>query len=584
MRPAEKTASAVEVILGALEEEHVDYIFGVPGGALTPLHEALEDRGTIRHVLAKHEEGAAFMANGYARVRRGLGVCAATTGPGGTNALTGIAASYMDSVPTLLLTGQVSTRAVGRGALQDSSVFGVPLTDIFRHVTKLSAELSHPDRTSQLVHRAIRTALGGRPGPVHLSLPVDMLKQRVSYFELPSERYRSASAPVDREGVARLAQLFVEAERPCILAGHGTNVSGAEAALRELAELLRVPVATTPMAKGCFPEDHDLSLGVFGFAGHPLADRYLLSSEVDLLVVLGSSLGELVTHTWDRRLLNPASFVQVDIDPTAIGNNYPVELGIVGDIRATLVELLEACRGLLGDRRRSVPSSLLEARAVTLPIQPIASPVSSPSRMVRPSEAVPVLQEELPEDTLVFIDSGNCVSWMGRHFRARRPRSYFLNMGLSSMGHAVAAAIGGKLAAPDKPVVAIVGDAAFAMNGMEVHTAVEENVPVVWIVLNNGGHGMVYQGEKLLLGRHLGACQFRVPLDPAALARAVGATGYRSDTIPSFREHLRAALESRVPTVIDLHIDPEEIPPSLMLRARTVGASLDQIALSIRPP
>lgn len=582
MRPEEKYASAVDVLLGALEAERVDHIFGVPGGALTPLHEALEERGKIRHVLAKHEEGAAFMANGYARVRRGLGVCVATTGPGGTNALTAIAASFMDSVPTLLLTGQVSTRAFGRGALQDSSVFGVPLTDLFRHVTKMSAELSHPDRAAQLIRRAIRTALGGRPGPVHLSLPVDLLNQRSSYFDAPPDRFRSASMPVDRPGIARLARLLVDAERPCLLVGHGTNISGAEDALRELAELLAVPVATTPMAKGCFPEDHDLSLGVFGFAGHPTADRYLLNSKVDVLVVLGSSLGELVTHTWDRRLLEPAAFVQVDIDPTAIGNNYPVDLGIVGDIRATLVELTEVCRRLLGERRRVAPAALQEARAAAMSIQQLGERAASSSTFVSPVDAVAVLQDELPENTLVFIDSGNCVSWMGRHFRARRPRSYFLNMGLSSMGHAVAAAIGGKLAAPDKPVVAIVGDAAFAMNGMEVHTAVEESLPIVWVVLNNGGHGMVYHGEKLLLGRHLGACRFRVPLDVAALARALGAAGHRAETLGSFREQLRGALLARTPTVIDLQIDPEQIPPSLMLRARTVGASLDQIALSVR--
>lgn len=576
---------AIEALVRCLEAQNVRHVFGVPGGALTPFYEVLQRRKTITHVLAKHEEGAAFMANGYARVRRGLGVCVATTGPGGTNALTGIAASYLDSVPVLLLTGQVATRAVGRGPLQDSTSFGVDLVQIFRPVTKLSAALPHPDRMPALARRAIRTALADRRGPVHLSVPVDMMKHPIAYdAEPPSHAGEACARVVDRSAVARLGWLLTHAKRPAILAGNGAAISGASAELAKLAELLQIPVATTPKAKGLFPEDHPLSLGVFGFAGHPVADRYFLGGEVDVLLVLGSSLGELVTHAWDRRFRPSEALVQVDIDAPMIGNAYPVELPIVGDVRATLAELLEVLNALPFTRPTSPAADLTRLRRESGVPPPLVTGLPSRSGM-SPSAVPGALRAALPEPTLVFVDSGNCVSWMGRYFRVREPNTYFLSMGLASMGHAVAAAVGASFAAgEERPIVAVVGDAAFAMNGMEVHTAVEHERPVIWVVLNNGGHGMVSHGERLLFGgEDLGACHFRAPFRPKEVGEALGATGYRVGNARELEEATREALQLRRPAVIEVLVDRDEMPPSLISRARTVGASVDEAAISVPP-
>ncbi|MCC6555369.1 MAG: thiamine pyrophosphate-binding protein [Polyangiaceae bacterium] len=576
------TASVAELLLKYLAAEDVQYIFGVPGAAITPIHEALSYQAGIKHILAKHEEGAAFMAGTYARVRGKLGVCCTTTGPGGTNALTGIAAAYQDSVPVLLLTGQVPTRAFGRGSLQDSSSFGVDLVQIYKPVTKLSAMLPSPERMPDLIRRALRAALSGRPGPVHLSLPVDMLKQDIAMDAWQMSHYRATSTVVDRAAIAEAAKLLISAKRPCILAGHGVNLAGVWGELLRLAEMLQIPVVTTPKAKGAFPEDHTLSLGVFGFGGHRQADVYLLSTSADVLLVLGSSLGELSTHTWNKRLQPTKALIQIDIDPYELGKNYPVDVGVIGDLRAALPELTDAVARLLeGEARGNDSLRRFRAEVPRMAQMPAEDRTATP---IKPQRLVREMQGVLPEDTLLFIDSGNCVSWSVHYYETRIPNTYFVNMGLASMGHATAGAIGGKLAAPDSTVVALVGDAAFAMNGMEIHTAVELGLRIIWVVLNDQGHGMVYHGERLLLGEDLQACHFRVPLDVAGLAAAMGARSFRARTLNEFSEALSQALAHDGPCVIDAAVDREEVPHALAERVRTVAASVDNAALSMRNP
>ena len=577
--------SAAEVLLKCLETEGVGHIFGVPGGAITPIYEVLVDHPKIKHVLAKDEGGASYMANGYARMRRGLGVCIATTGPGGTNALTGIAASHSDSVPVLIITGQVATRAFGRGSLQDSTTFGVDLVQIFRPVTKLSAMLPNPERMPDLVRTAIRTALTGRPGPVHLSLPVDMLKQEISCEPLTPGQYRVSGAALDQAAAAEAARLLAQAERPCMLVGSGVNTAGAWAELRALAERLHIPVATTPKAKGAFPENHPLSLGVFGFAGHSRAEAYLMSDYVDVLLVIGSSMGELSTNSWDKHLQPSRALIHVDIDASEIGKNYPVDVGVLGDAKMALREMVDQIDLFLTSRGEKSPAEKttdpLEGFR-ELPRHTVFPNQGIPNNLMKPQQVVRAMQSILPEDAILCIESGNSVSWAVHYFETRQPHTFFVNMGLASMGHATAGAIGAQIAAPEKTVVALVGDAAFAMSCTEVHTAVEYDAPVVWIVLNNQGHGMVYHGERMLLGHDLGMCHFRKPLDTAGMAEALGARAFRVDTLDAFRSALEQAIAARRPCVIDAKIDPEEIPHSLARRARTVGAAVSNTALSVR--
>jgi acetolactate synthase-1/2/3 large subunit len=563
--------TAVEALLDCLEQEGVRCIFGVPGGPLTAFFEALRRRPGIRFVLAKHEEGAAFMANSYARVTRGLAVCCVTSGPGATNALTGVASANADSLPVLVLTGQVSTRAFGKGAIQESTSFGVDVVDIMKQVTKLSMMIPTAERTPDLVRYAARAAMSGRHGPVHLSLPADIATQPVVRRLVPPSRYRAVTAaPVDLDAIDHAARILVNARRPSLLAGHGAALAGAATELRLLAELLAIPVATSPKGKGVFPENHPLSLGVFGLGGHRLADRYFLTD--DVLLVVGSSLNEFSSSAWDERLIPSAALVQIDIEPSQIGCNYPVDVAIIGDARAALSELFAAVGRLLARGAPDRDSDPLRELRADTPRWDDEDLMRADTRPLKPHRLMHELRAAMPDEAALFVDAGSAIIWGGHYFEARRPDTYFIDLGLACMGSAVAGAVGGALAAPGRATVCLTGDAAFAMHGAEVHTAVEARVPVTWVVLNNGGHGMVSHGERLLFGgTDLGYASFRVPIDAAAFARALGARGTRVDSAAAFRAALEEALTLREPTVIDAVIDDTSPPPTLARRAESLA-------------
>lgn len=560
---------AAHAILEILEGEGVEYIFGVPGGPLTAFFEALSERKSIRFVLAKHEAGAAYMAAAYARACGALGVCCVTSGPGATNALTGIASAYADSLPVLLLTGQVATQVFGKGAIQESSTFGIDLVELFRPVTLQSAMLPTATRIPDLVRGAVRTAMSARRGPVHLNIPADLLARSVPYSSVPVEGYRSHSRPLDMPALERAAELIAKAKRPCLLAGHGVALSGAQAQLLTLAETQGIPVATSPKGKGCFPENHPLSLGVLGFGGHDRAEKYLESGAVDVLFVVGSSLNEFVTNGFTLKLPASTARIQLDIDAGELGRNYPLHLAIVGDAQSSLAQLGAALRAWPAPLAR--PPESLAALCAATPRHLAAESLASNDTPLKPQRLIRELREAMPDDVPLFVDNGTAIIWATHYFEARKPNSYFIDLGLAAMGSAVAGVVGGALARADQRAVALVGDAAFAMHGMEVHTAVELQVGAVWVVLNNGGHGMVQQGETIMKGHSFGTSQFRVPLDCAALARAVGARGVRVESPAGLRAALSAALSGKGPTVIDAIIDPSELAPTLVRRAQTLA-------------
>ncbi|MBK8253930.1 MAG: thiamine pyrophosphate-binding protein [Polyangiaceae bacterium] len=578
---------AIHALLEILEAEGVDAIFGIPGGPISPLYEALFDRGKMTHILAKHEQGAAFMADGYARVKGTLGLCCTTTGPGATNAITGIACSYTDCIPVMLLTAQVAMRAFGKGALQESTQFGVDLVQLFKPVTKLSTMLVSHEHLPDMVRRALRTALTGKRGPVHLNIPADIAKRPIPYVPIPQHQIRMLSRSVDTASLREAAWLLAFAENPCILAGAGVLLSGAHQELFDLATQLNIPVASTPNAKGVFPEDHPLSLGVFGFAGHPRADAYLLGDRVDVLVAVGTSFNELASHAWDRRLQPHEALIHIDIDPEQIGKNYATDVGVVGDAKAALHMLLDLVREQTFPPTNR-PSDPLAHVRTEVQRHHHAAQLTSDTLPMKPQRVIAEMQKVLPQDTLFFVDAGNCFSWMVHYYEIRQPGTFFQGMGHAAMGHGLVASIGGKVAAPDKTVVAIGGDAAFAMCGVEIHTAVEHDLPVIWIVLNNRGHGMVYHGDQLLLKRKLPSSSFRSELDVATIARSLGAVGVRVETPEELNKALKRALVEKKPFVIDTVIDPEEMPEALRGRVHTlrefVSGTLGAVPRSLRLP
>jgi acetolactate synthase-1/2/3 large subunit len=404
-----------------------------------------------------------------------------------------------------------------------------------------------------------------------VSLPADLITRPVRHVSVPPQRYRATqSAVVDSDAIELTARLLAEAERPCFLVGHGVACARAYDELLHLAHALGAPVATSPKGKGAFPENDPLSLGVFGFGGHDRAESYLQSGDVDVLVVIGSSLNEFVTNAWTAEPRPRTAFVQIDLDPTSIAKNYPVDVAVVGDARAALRELIHRFpkyrNGLVGamGTHRGPAHPLPSPFAFEVPENGHAKPL-------KPQRLVLELRRAMSNDTMLFVDNGNSILWATHYFEVRKPGTYFIDLGLSAMGSAVAGVVGAALAAPGRPVVALVGDAAFAMHGFEVHTAVEECLPVVWVVLNNGGHGMVHQGDTLMKGRDLGVSLFRSRLDVASIAKGVGARGVRVKNVPEFRVAIRDALQAQGPTVIDAAIDTTEIAPTLERRVESLA-------------
>jgi acetolactate synthase-1/2/3 large subunit len=459
----------------------------------------------------------------------------------------------------VVLTGQVATKSFGKGAFQESSSEGVDIVDIFKRMTRYSTLAFRGDRLPDIWHKALRMALGGRPGPVHLSLPTDVQEQVISgsVKVIPPVHH---SRTYDRAAIKQAALYLLRARRPAILAGHGAVISGASEEIRNIAETLQIPVATTPKGKGAFPEDHGLSVGPFGYSGSPLAQWHLLESGVDVLLAVGTSLSEWGTLGWDRRLQPSEALLHVDIDPYEVGKNYQVTVPVIGDAKSGLTELSYEIRrqqqrylhwrrgnGKLqppADRPRVLGAAAMDSNAVPI----------KPQRLMRD------LQEALPRDTLVFVDGGANRSWAIHYWQTIYPRTFFCATGMASMGFGVAGAIGGKFAAPDRVVLSIVGDGGFLMNGMEVSTAVHYGKQVIWVVLNDAGYGIAHHSLRQMKLPDVATRYSRV--DCAAVAEGLGAQAFRIREPGEInRQLIGKILESGLPTVLDVEIDPNEVAP-----------------------
>jgi acetolactate synthase-1/2/3 large subunit len=564
-------ANGAEILVRYLENEGVEYVFGLPGGHLLTFYDALR-QSSITSILAKHEGGAAYMAAGHALAGRRLGVCCGTVGPGATNLVSGVAAAYMGSLPMLVLTAQVGTSSIGRGALQEAAGEGRTFsqTRLLSSVTKYSTMVTHASKVPEAVRRALRIAMSGRPGPVHLDLPADTQRGEAEDEIISPERYRPELVvrPMDLD-LDRAAQLLFASEKPGMLIGAGGRKGNAPAQLRRLAERLACPVATTLLGKGALPEDHPLALGCIGLYGTRAANSYMRSG-LDVLLVVGSSLHEFSTHVWDPALRPSKALIHVDLDPTEIGKNYPVDVGLLGDAGVILEALAErAERANIVERRPAEDFPALKART-----EYFAEPAMTSTDMpLKPQRVMAELQEALPEDALVFTDIGNTVTWVERCLLARRPDMTMSLSGLAAMGSGVAAVIGGKLAAPDRPTLVVCGDGDFQMHGMEVMTAVSHNIPVVWLILQNDTLAMVRDIQTMTYKSRYVASQFAAP-DFMKLADAFGALGLRAERPGDVAGMVRTALEANRPAMVSVPIDPNEMPPAkarMMAMDRSLG-------------
>ncbi len=561
--------NTAELIIYVLNRMDVKYIFGIPGGAIEDLNTAIYNNEHLQSIVTKHEEGAAFMADGYARVSGELSVCCATSGPGASNLITGLASAFADSIPILALTGQVATSVFGKGALQESGAEGVNMVSIFRTFTKYSGMLINEQRAQYMVQKAIRVALSGPTGPVHLNLPINMMKKEVDEKHVCSLKMDLRS--FDEEGVKKAAEKLVAAKHPVIVAGWGVTLSRGAYELLELAQLLKIPVVTSPKGKGVFPESSSLSLGVLGFAGNPAAKAYVIEEDVDVMLAVGTSFNEMMTTGWDRKLAPTECLIHIDINHVSIGKNYCADIGLEGDARITLKELSKAVldeRSAKGIRKGSFVEyvSKLKIREAACAERPVSS-----NGLYHPQSLVEDLQKSCSEDTIFFADMGSTMAWAIRYMSFNVPYCFFMSLGFGSMGYAVAAPVGAKLARPERPVVAMVGDGSFQMNGFEVATAVNYDIPVVWIVFNNAMLGMVYHGRRLFntpipngLTPHFRRVNF------AQVAEGLGARGIRIEEPGVLtKDFMDEVLAAGRPTVIDVLVDEEAVPP-IHARIQTV--------------
>ena len=534
--------SGAEALVKALEKEGVKHIFGIPGGATLPIYDVLYD-SDIRHILVRHEQAAAHAADGYARVSGRPGVCFATSGPGATNLVTGITNAYMDSVPIVAFTGQVPTSWIGKDAFQEADIVGITTP-----ITKHNFQVQKASDIPRTVKMAFYIATSGRPGPVLVDLPKDIQIDHAEMEfddEISLRGYKPTYEPHPIQ-VRRAAELLANAEKPMIIAGGGVIISNASEELIRLSEKILAPVATTLMGKGAIPEDHPLALGQLGMHGTLAANKLIL--EADVLLCVGMRFSDRTTGD-PKKFCPDAKIIHVDIDSSEIDKNIKCYLPIVGDAKLTLHAINEALNVVLKEKRTEWMRKVKEFKAQW---------ESSVKEGFTPPYLMKVLREILPKDAIVATEVGQNQMWAALYFKSYLPRTFVSSGGLGTMGFGFPAAIGAKVARPDRVVVDIAGDGSFMMNYPNLACAVSENIPVIIIVLNNSVLGMVAQWQRLFYGRRYSQVHLGGVPDFVKLAEAHGAQGLRAETVEEFRKAVKQAIESDVATVIDVPISPEE--------------------------
>jgi acetolactate synthase-1/2/3 large subunit len=527
-----------DLVWRALEHAGADVVFGYPGGACLPIYDALPDHPRVHHVLVRHEQGAAHMADGYARATGRVGVCMATSGPGATNLVTGLACAYMDSVAMVAITGQVSTPMMGRDAFQETDVLGM-----VGPITKHSFLVERVEDIEPTIHRAFEIARSGRPGPVVVDIPKDLQLRTTAERHLAPERAASAGV-ANAEELDRAAALLAAAQRPVIIAGHGVRLGRAHRELRALAERLDAPVVTTLLGIGAIPEDHPLAAGMLGMHGSANANRMV--NDADVILGVGLRFDDRVTGKISA-FAPTAKIIHADLDATQLGKNVPTAVGIVADAGAVLLAL--AAR-LERASRPEWSGRLAQSRARPR-LAAYEDRVELPPRLV-----IRAIRETASEDAYFVADVGQHQMWAAQHLRLTQPDRFLTSGGLGAMGYALPAAIGAQLGRPDSEVWAIAGDGGAQMTFQELGTAVQEGTPVKLAIMNNGYLGMVRQWQQLFHDGRISQTPISSP-DYVKLADAYGVLGIRVERRADLGPSLERARAHAGPVVLDIRIERE---------------------------
>ncbi|MFP4515192.1 MAG: biosynthetic-type acetolactate synthase large subunit [Desulfovibrionales bacterium] len=539
-----------QILLECLRKEEVDVLFGFPGGAVIDIYDVMPQY-PIRHILVRHEQGAVHAADGYARATGKPGVCLVTSGPGATNTVTGIATAYMDSIPMVVLTGQVPTPLIGNDAFQEVDIVGIS-----RPCTKHNYLVKDVRELAGIIKQAFYLARSGRPGPVLVDLPKDVM-QAVCEFTYPDDVHIRSYNPhyePNTKQLRRVVELLLSAKSPLIYAGGGVVLSNAHEDLIWLARTLQIPITATLMGLGAFPSDDPLWLGMLGMHGTYAANMAVHNT--DLLLAIGARFDDRVTGKISAFASN-AKVVHIDIDPTSIQKNVSVDVPMVAGCREALSGLRRELEDKVRDKDWAVEhGTWLETIRKWAQAHPLS--YDTTSEVLKPQAVVEKIHEITKGEAIITTEVGQNQMWAAQFYRFKRPRSLLTSGGLGTMGYGFPAAIGAQVAFPGTPVIDIAGDGSIQMNIQELATVVSYELPVKVVILNNGYLGMVRQWQELFYQKnYCSTCLHKNP-DFVAVARAYGAEGYRIKTKQELEEILPLALASPNPAFIDVWVDQEE--------------------------
>lgn len=557
--------SGAEIIIECLKREGVEYIFGYPGGVVLSIFDLLHDDKDLKLILTRHEQGAVHAADGYARSTGKPGVVLVTSGPGATNTVTGVATAYMDSIPLIIITGQVPTMLIGNDAFQEADIVGIT-----RPCTKYNFLIKNVKDLARLMREAFFIAKAGRPGPVLIDMPRDVSASKTEFI-WPEKVYIRSYNPTyegNRWMIEKAANEIAKSKKPVIVAGGGCILSNASEELRELAEFTNIPVTMTLMGLGSFPSTHPLCLGMLGMHGTYYANRSVQNT--DLLIAIGMRFDDRVTGKIEA-FAPHAKIIHIDIDPTSIRKNVRVDVPIVGDVRRVLVSLNQVLKDEAKEQWSEIRKAWLKQISEWKAERPMIYHHSTD--VIKPQFVIEQLCELAGDDAIITTEVGQNQMWTAQFYKFNKPRTLLSSGGLGTMGYGFPAAIGAQIGNPDKLVIDIAGDGSIQMNIQELATAVIHNLPVKVAILNNQYLGMVRQWQELFFNERYSHTYLNVVPDFVKLAEAYGAVGFRATKPSEVRPVLTEAFKIKKTVFMDFVCDwKEKVYPMV-----PAGASLDDM-------
>lgn len=555
--------NGAEIVIECLKEQGVDTVFGYPGGAILNVYDELyKHRDEIRHILTSHEQGASHAADGYARATGKVGVCLATSGPGATNLVTGIATAYMDSIPIVAITCNVGVSLLGKDSFQEIDIAGITMP-----ITKYSFIVKDVTKLADTIRKAFRIAKTGRPGPVLVDIPKDITAKVMEY--VPEELGKCAKEDssrknprMDERRFDRVISMLEEAEKPFVFVGGGAVLSGASEELKEFVDKLDAPVTDSLMGKGAFPGTDPRYTGMLGMHGTKASNFGV--SECDLLIVMGARFSDRVTGNTEKFAPN-AKIIQLDIDPVEINKNVLITEEIIGDLK----DVLKTLNKRLKQQNHAEWLEKIQGYKEKYPLKYHPNVLSGPF-------LVEEIYRQTNGEALIVTEVGQHQMWAAQYYKYTKPRTLLTSGGLGTMGYGLGAALGAKTGCPDKIVVNIAGDGCFRMNMNEIATAVRHNIPVIQVVVNNHVLGMVRQWQDLFYDERYSATVLRDAVDFVKLAEAMGAEGMRAASQDEFKEAFAKALTLNCPVVIDCQIDSDDKVWPMVAPGAAISEAFDE--------